>query len=146
MVDGFVFDLDGTVYLGNAALPGSVAGIAELRRRGKQVLFVSNKPLEPRQAYAAKLTRLGIPTDPDAVITSAYVLGHHLAQHEAHLRYYVIGEPSLREELRSHGLHIVDDRLDQDPAVASSVFVTMITDSMGFFAFLGLAVASGLVG
>ena len=37
------------------------------------------------------------------------------------------------------------DRLDQDPAVASSVFVTMITDSMGFLAFLGLAVATGLV-
>jgi magnesium transporter len=37
------------------------------------------------------------------------------------------------------------DRFDQDPAVASSVFVTMITDSMGFFAFLGLAVLSGLV-
>ncbi len=41
---------------------------------------------------------------------------------------------------------VVFDRLDQDPAVASSVFVTMITDSMGFFVFLGLAVASGLVG
>ena len=38
------------------------------------------------------------------------------------------------------------DRFDQDPAVASSVFVTMITDSMGFLVFLGLAVASGLVG
>jgi magnesium transporter len=38
------------------------------------------------------------------------------------------------------------ERMDQDPAVASSVFVTMITDSMGFFAFLGLAVASGIVG
>ena len=37
------------------------------------------------------------------------------------------------------------DRFDQDPAVASSVFVTMITDSMGFFAFLGLAVVSNLV-
>ena len=37
------------------------------------------------------------------------------------------------------------ERLDQDPAVASSVFVTMITDSMGFFAFLGLAVALGVV-
>jgi magnesium transporter len=37
------------------------------------------------------------------------------------------------------------ERMDQDPAVASSVFVTMITDSMGFFCFLGLAVASGLV-
>ena len=40
---------------------------------------------------------------------------------------------------------VLFDRLDQDPAVASSVFVTMITDSMGFFAFLALAVASGLV-
>ena len=41
---------------------------------------------------------------------------------------------------------VIFDRLDTDPAVASSVFVTMITDSMGFFAFLGLAVASGVVG
>jgi magnesium transporter len=40
---------------------------------------------------------------------------------------------------------VIFERLNQDPAVASSVFVTMITDSMGFFAFLGLAVVSGLV-
>lgn len=41
---------------------------------------------------------------------------------------------------------LILDRLDQDPAVSSSIFVTMITDSMGFLIFLGLAVASGLVG
>jgi magnesium transporter len=41
---------------------------------------------------------------------------------------------------------VLFDRAGQDPAVASSVFVTMITDSMGFLAFLGLAVASGLAG
>lgn len=41
---------------------------------------------------------------------------------------------------------VLFDRIGQDPAVASSVFVTMITDSMGFFAFLGLAVAAGLTG
>lgn len=115
VVDGFVFDLDGTVYLGEAALPGSVEAIAELRRRGKRVLFVSNKPLEPRQNYAAKLTRLGIPTPPGDVITSAYVLGHHLARHEPHLKLYVIGEPSLREELRSHGLQVLAELNHQDP-------------------------------
>jgi magnesium transporter len=38
------------------------------------------------------------------------------------------------------------DRAGADPAVASSVFVTMVTDSMGFLVFLGLASASGLVG
>jgi magnesium transporter len=44
------------------------------------------------------------------------------------------------------GVPVLFDRLGQDPAVASSVFVTMITDSIGFFAFLGLAVAAGLAG
>jgi NagD protein len=113
--DGFVFDLDGTVYLGERALPGSVDAIAALRARGKRVLFVSNKPLEPREKYAAKLTALGIPATPDDVITSAYVLGHHLAHHEPSLRLYVVGEASLRNELRGHGLTVLDELDAQDP-------------------------------
>ena len=36
------------------------------------------------------------------------------------------------------------DRLDIDPAVSSAVFVTMMTDVMGFFSFLGLATLFGL--
>lgn len=39
---------------------------------------------------------------------------------------------------------VVLDRLEVDPAVSSAVFVTMATDVMGFFSFLGLAVLSGL--
>ncbi|MEO6224406.1 MAG: magnesium transporter [Sphingomicrobium sp.] len=38
------------------------------------------------------------------------------------------------------------ERAGADPAVASSVFLTMITDSMGYFAVLGLATVSGIVG
>jgi magnesium transporter len=37
------------------------------------------------------------------------------------------------------------ERLKADPAIASSIFVTMTTDSMGFLVFLGLATAAGLV-
>ncbi len=113
-VNGFVFDLDGTVYLGDAAISGAVETIAYLREQGKRVLFVSNKPLEPRTAYAHKLTRLGIPTNSDDVITSGYVLGYHLAQHHPDERLYVIGEQALLDELRGHGLHIVDEFADQD--------------------------------
>jgi len=114
-MDGIVFDLDGTVYLGEAALPGAVEAVAALRQMGKKVLFVSNKPLESGSRYAAKLTRLGIPAGPDDVITSAYVLGYYLAHSEPDLRLYVLGEPSLREELRSHGLTVLDELDDQDP-------------------------------
>jgi magnesium transporter len=37
------------------------------------------------------------------------------------------------------------ERYGADPAVASSIFVTMMTDSMGFLLFLGLATGVGLV-
>jgi arabinose operon protein AraL len=114
-IDAIIFDLDGTVYLGDAALPGAVEAIAELRRRGKRTLFVSNKPLEPRGVYAAKLTRLGIPTDEAEVITSAYVLGRHLAANAPQLRLYVIGEENLRAELRGHGLTVLDELSEQNP-------------------------------
>ena len=114
-IDGFIFDLDGTVYLGEAALPRAVETIAELRRRGKQVLYVSNKPLQPRQVYAEKLTHLGIPALPEEVITSAYVLGYYLANHHPGLNYYVIGETPLKNELRGFGLQIQDELLAQDP-------------------------------
>jgi arabinose operon protein AraL len=114
-VNAVIFDLDGTVYLGEAALPGAVDGIAQLRRQGKQILFVSNKPLEPRDAYARKLTRLGIPAAPADVITSGYVLGYHLAQTQPDLRLYVVGESSLVEELRQHGLKVAPEFSEQDP-------------------------------
>lgn len=114
-IDGLVFDLDGTVYLGDEALPGAVDCLARLRSRGKRVLFISNKPLEPREAYAAKLTRLGIPAQAGQVLTSGFVLGRHLAQAAPHLRLYVIGEANLVAELRGHGLIVVEELLDQDP-------------------------------
>ncbi len=103
------------MYLGEQALPGAVETIRELRLRNKHILFVSNKPLEPGGKYAQKLTRLGIPAAPEDVITSAYVLGFHLAQAEPALRYYVVGEASLKDELKSFGLRVVDELLDQDP-------------------------------
>jgi phosphoglycolate/pyridoxal phosphate phosphatase family enzyme len=113
-IDGFIFDLDGTVYLGEKALPGAVEAIDRLRKMEKLTLFVSNKPLESRAAYASKLTRLGIPAAPDDVITSAFVLGYHLAKTEPHLNLYVVGEENLVNELREHGLNVVNEFLDQD--------------------------------
>lgn len=112
-LDGFIFDLDGTLYVGDSLLPGAAVTVAELRRQGKGVLFVTNKPVDSRPTYAAKLTKLGISATVDDVITSAFVLAHYLAHHEPDLRYYVLGEPNFLNELRSHGLHVVDELHDQ---------------------------------
>lgn len=114
-IDGIILDLDGTVYLGESALPGAVDTCRELRRRGIKLLFVSNKPLQDRSVYAAKLTRLGIPADADDVLTSTHVLGLYLLRIAPALRLYVIGEENTREELRRHGLIVLDELSGQNP-------------------------------
>lgn len=108
---GYILDLDGTVYVGERLVPGADRAIAELRARGRRILFLSNKPLYSRRDYADKLTRLGIPTREEEVINSSFVLARHLARHAPGARVFAIGEPPLLEELAAVGL-----RLTEDPA------------------------------
>ncbi len=106
---GWLVDLDGTVYRGEALIPGADAAIAELRRAGRRVAFLSNKPLATRADYAAKLTRLGIPTSADDVVNSSLVLARHLARLDAGAPVFVIGEPPLVAELRAHHFEVRAD-------------------------------------
>jgi len=106
---GWLFDLDGTVYRGDALIPGADTTIAALRAAGRRVAFLSNKPLQTRGDYADKLTRLGIPTQADDVVNSSLVLARHLARLDARAPVFVIGEPPLIAELAAHGFEVRRD-------------------------------------
>ena len=106
---GWLFDLDGTVYLGEALLAGAAETIAALRADGRRVGFLSNKPLYTRADYAEKLTRLGIPTSVDEVVNSSIVLARHLRKLDPGAPVFVIGEAPLIGELREHGFEVRDD-------------------------------------
>ena len=83
--------------------------MAALRAAGRRVAFLSNKPLQSRDEYARKLTRLGIPTAPEEVISSSLVLARHLATLDPGASVFVIGEPPLIAELEAHGFHVRHD-------------------------------------
>ena len=106
---GWLLDLDGTVYLGEQLIPGAAVAIAALREAGRRVAFLSNKPLQTRDDYAAKLTRLGVPAAADEVINSSLVLARHLRTLDAGAPVYVIGEPPLQAEMTAHGFEVRDD-------------------------------------
>jgi len=116
---GYLCDLDGTVYLSERLLPGAKETIQTLRALGSRFVFISNKPLQPRSDYAAKLNRLGIPVELDDVIASSYVLAQHLARTAPGARLFVLGEPPLLEELCQAGLRIVSDPQQVDYVVAA---------------------------
>jgi HAD superfamily hydrolase (TIGR01450 family) len=106
---GWLFDLDGTLYVGERAVPGAAATVTALRAAGRRVAFLSNKPLQTRADYAAKLTRLGIAARPDEVITSSLVLARHLAAVDPGAPVFVIGEPPMLAEMRAHGFEVRAD-------------------------------------
>ena len=103
---GYIFDLDGTIYLGEKLIPGAREAIEKLKAFSKKVVFLSNKPLQTREDYAAKLTRLGIPTVGDEVINSSRVMAKWLAKQAPGAAIYVIGEPSLIREMAEAGFRI----------------------------------------
>ncbi len=106
---GWLFDLDGTIYRGEVLVEGAAETVAALRAAGRRVVFLSNKPLQTRAAYAAKLTRLGVPARPEEVVTSSLVLARHLAALDPGAPVFVIGEPPLIEELAAHGFQVRPD-------------------------------------
>jgi NagD protein len=106
---GWLFDLDGTIYLGERLIPGADAAIAALRAADRRVAFLSNKPLQTRAEYAAKLSRLGVPAAPDDVINSSLVLARYLRDRDPGAPVFVIGEPPMLDEMRAHGFEVRHD-------------------------------------
>jgi NagD protein len=109
MFKGFIFDLDGTIYRSDQLIPGAEGVIRLLRENKRKVVFLSNKPIQTREDYASKLTRLGIPTQPDEVINSTFVMTHYLKKVGPQARLFVVGETPFIEELRRAGFKITDD-------------------------------------
>jgi NagD protein len=109
MFKGFIFDLDGTVYRSDRLIPGADIVIRLLRERGRKIVFLSNKPIQTREDYASKLTRLGIPTLSDEVINSTFVMTNYLKKIAPQARLFVVGETPFIEELRRAGFKITDE-------------------------------------
>lgn len=116
---GFLFDLDGTLYLSDALIDGAAATVAWLRERACRVTFISNKAIDTRESYAEKLNRLGIPCDVDDVINSSLVCARYLQEHHPDARLYCIGEPPMIDELRRFGFTLTDDPDEIDMVVIS---------------------------
>lgn len=116
---GYICDLDGTIYLSERLLPGARETIKALREAGSRIVFISNKPLQTRADYAAKLNRLGIPVEVEDVINSSLVMAQHLSQIAPGAKVFVLGEPPLLRELEAAGLRLTEDPAEVDYVVAS---------------------------
>ncbi|RXZ81516.1 HAD-IIA family hydrolase [Paenibacillaceae bacterium] len=105
-VKGYVIDLDGTVYTGQSAIPGSINAVKELQRRKLPFVFLSNRGNYSRAMCKAKLEGMGLSVKEEQIILSSTVTAQYLQQHYPDSPIWALGDPGLREELASFQLKL----------------------------------------
>jgi NagD protein len=116
MRPSLILDVDGTVWRCGEPLPGAVQALAELRRLGLPILFLSNNPV-PAAEYAERMNRLGVPAAPAEVLTCLTLLEAELAGVPG-APLYVVADDRLQARLAEH--HPVAD----DPAAIEIVLAS----------------------
>jgi NagD protein len=107
-VYGYLIDMDGVIYRGNALIPGADRFIQELLASGVPFRFLTNNSQRTRRDVATRLQRLGIDVGEEHVFTCAMATARFLAQQKPRGTAYVIGEGGLLTALHKNGYAIVD--------------------------------------
>jgi HAD superfamily hydrolase (TIGR01450 family) len=116
--DLFIFDLDGVVYIGPAAVPGAVAAISRLHEEGLGVAYATNNASRRATSVADHLAELGVPSEPGEVVTSAQVSAAVLAGRlPAGSAVLIVGTEELAAEVTDVGLRPVWSADDKPVAV-----------------------------
>jgi len=119
MYNAYLFDLDGTIYLGDSLLPGAAETVKQLQAAKRRTIFLSNNPTKTREQYVSKLTRMDIPASLDNVVNSSFVMVKWLLREAPNARLFVVGEEPLQNELRAAGFRLTEQAGEIDIVVAS---------------------------
>jgi len=119
LYEGYVFDLDGTIYLGDELLPGAKRLILKLRELGKRVIFVSNNATKDPRMYAEKLARLGLKTPASEIVNTVVTMTEWLLSNHPDATVFPISEEPLKNSLSEAGIRISEDPEEIDIVIAS---------------------------
>ncbi|MEW5304299.1 MAG: hypothetical protein WDW38_011064 [Sanguina aurantia] len=131
----YVFDLDGTLWLGSKIIPGAIEVLQLLRSQKKTIRFVTNNASKSRAGFLAKLKLLGVQASLEEVYSSSYAAAAYLEGINFKKKVYVVGEEGIVEELELHGIKALggpadrykevdwssEPRMDIDPDIGAVV-------------------------
>jgi HAD superfamily hydrolase (TIGR01450 family) len=119
LYEGYVFDLDGTIYLGDELLPGAERLVLKLRELGKRVIFLSNNPTKDPKMYAEKLGKLGLKTPESEIVNTVVTMTEWLLQNHPDATVFPISEEPLKRSLAEAGIRMSTRAEEIDIVIAS---------------------------
>lgn len=109
----FLFDIDGTLAVGDELLPESRELLDEIGARGGQSYFITNNSTRSQEDYVIRFRDVfGLVTRPEQFATSSYVSALALREECGDAPVFVVGTDSLIAELCRFGVHAVTERRD----------------------------------
>lgn len=101
-----LFDLDGTVYVGDKLIDGALKTVKAARAADKRVCFLTNNSSKGRRAYLEKLNGLGLDVRDAELYTSAQATYEYLAREHSDKRIYLVATDDVKEDFIEHGVKI----------------------------------------
>lgn len=111
-LEGFLIDLDGTLYRGKEVIAGAPEFISTIRKKGKKLLILSNNSSMSCKSYQNKLRLLGIHINLEEIITSTIASIDYLKKNYPDSKVYPVGTSDFVSELQSEGIQITDTNAD----------------------------------
>jgi len=105
----FLFDQDGTLYLGNRVYDFTIPMLEKIKATGRRYMFMTNNSSKSVTDYIKKLEKMGITATREDFITSSQATAYYLKKYLPNKRLYVCGTRSLIEELESQGFETTTD-------------------------------------
>jgi HAD superfamily hydrolase (TIGR01450 family) len=119
LYEGYIFDLDGTIYLGDELLPGVKRLILKLRELDKRVFFLSNNATKDPRMYAEKLDGLGLNTPASEIVNTVVTMTGWLLSNQPDATVFPISEEPLKNSLQEAGIRMSEDPEEIDIVIAS---------------------------
>ncbi|MBQ2866626.1 MAG: HAD-IIA family hydrolase [Clostridia bacterium] len=110
----FLFDMDGTLYLGSRLFDFTIELLDTIKAQGKRYMFMTNNSSKSVSDYVAKLAKMGIDATEEDFFTSSQATALYLLEHHRGQKLYVCGTRSLKAELAKNGFEITEDTGDTD--------------------------------
>ncbi len=105
----YLFDMDGTLYLGDRLYSFTLELLKTIRECGAKYLFVTNNSSKSVNDYVKKLAKFGISATREDFMTSSQATAYYLKKHHWGKTLYVCGTQSLKQELIGDGFTVSDD-------------------------------------
>ena len=109
----FLFDMDGTINLGNELIPGMEGFFDKLKASGREYYLLTNNSSKSHEPYVSKMSGLGVPVTRKEILISSDAMTNWLEKQKPGAHLFVLGTPQLKEIMQEAGF-VLTTTLEED--------------------------------